>query len=203
MLAALGGLGAQASDLDSMCVAVVSPDGISTTSTTDLVECCVAGAFFVVERGGLQGWPASGSLWAILFMLYDLVVSNWVVAHLEPQGSSTAFADEMAAALIDVLRGVGPVLEVFWVLRLANGLCLNLAEVSVLIWFHMSGFDLRRRLLDRGAVAAFRVCSSAKYLGIRWDPIPPQLGSSIRHHFVGQGRCSSALLVAPTVLPPP
>lgn len=60
---------------------------------------------FPIRRGILQGCLASGSLWAILF---DPIVRALMAAHPEPRGSLTAFADDLAAAFINVVAGLGP-----------------------------------------------------------------------------------------------
>lgn len=59
---------------------------------------------FPVRRGILQGCPASGSLWAILF---DPIVRALIDAHLEPRGSLTAFADDLAAAFLNACAWSG------------------------------------------------------------------------------------------------
>lgn len=75
-----------------------------------------------------MGCPASGSLWALLF---DPVVRALVNAQPQPQGSLTAFADDLAAAFVNVLSGLGPVLDVFLRLPLVTGLCLHFPKVAV------------------------------------------------------------------------
>lgn len=119
-------------------------------------------------RGILQGCPASGSLWALLL---DPVARALSHAHLEPQGSLTAFADDLAAAFANVLRGVGPVMEVFMRLPLATGLQLHIPKAKVVNDSGCTFFDLRRRLLDRLGAHTLDVVGSVRYHGVPIGPL--------------------------------
>lgn len=141
---------------------------------------CVSACGFHIRRGILQGCPASGSLWAILF---DLVVRALVCAHPEPQGSLTAFADDLAAAFVNILRNFSPAMEVFVRLLLATGLQLHIPKVKVVNYSGLSDFDLRRRLHDCTAACAFGVAGSARYLGVL---IGPRAGAHFWDRAIGK-----------------
>lgn len=93
---------------------------------------------FPVRSGILQGCPASGSLWAILF---DLVVRALLTAHPERRGSLTAFADDLAAAFINAITGVAPLMEVLSLLRLATGLHFHIPTNSIVHYITYTEFD--------------------------------------------------------------
>lgn len=127
----------------------------------------VSSSSFPIQRGILQGCPASGSLWAILF---DPIVRSLAAANPKPGGSLTAFADDLAAAFINVLLALRPLMDIFTALPRATG--LNLHVPKIVVWNNgaCSDFELSRRLHDRLGSVVLRVYRSAKQpWGARWS----------------------------------
>lgn len=77
----------------------------------------VSSASFPIQRGILQGFLASGSLWAILF---DPIVRTLAAAHPEPGGSLTAFADDLVVAFVKVSLCLRPLMDMFMLLPRAT-----------------------------------------------------------------------------------
>lgn len=122
---------------------------------------------FLVRRGILQGCPASGSLWASLF---DSIVWALGAMHHEPRDSLMAFAEILAAAFVNVVTGLGPLVAVSAVLPMTTGLHLHIPNFAIVNYSTYADFDLRRRLHEQMRSSAYVVKRVSRYLGV---PIGP------------------------------
>lgn len=55
-----------------------------------------------------------------------------VVAHPQPCVSLAAFADDLAAVILNVVSGLGTLLDVFMMLPLATGLHFHIPKVAII-----------------------------------------------------------------------
>lgn len=94
------------------------------------------------------------------------VVRVLTAAHPEPRGSLIAFAPDLAAACLNVVSGLVPLLEVFLLLPMAVELHLHIPKVTIVSYSECSDFDLKRRLHERIGSSALVVKHLARYLRV-------------------------------------
>lgn len=68
-----------------------------------------------------------------------------------------SFVDDLAAAFINLVIGLGPIMAVFALSLLATGLHLHIRKVAVVNYSTYTHFDLRRRLHERACSSALVV----------------------------------------------
>lgn len=82
----------------------------------------------LIARGVTQGCPTRGSIWALAF---DPVVRT-VSCAAAAIGGSSVFADDIAAALWDILRDMATLAPILARMRAAAGLQLNFAKTAII-----------------------------------------------------------------------
>lgn len=125
------------------------------------------GASFPIRRGIRHGCPTSGSVWALLF---DPVVRCLSMALPSPHDSLTCFADDLAAALVQLGAGLRALLPVFLEVFLAR-LSLNSGKCAVVNFSGQPNHSIKRVLHDVPGASQFLVVGSATYLGVLIGPL--------------------------------
>lgn len=102
-------------------------------------------ACFEIARIIKQGCPSAGSVWALIC---DFASRMLCASMPWPRNEPSLFADDIAAMLAEVLARLPALLRSFDALRVATGFALNYGKNFVLNFGVLSGFMLKRRVLN-------------------------------------------------------
>lgn len=96
-----------------------------------------------------------------------------------------AFADDLAAVFLNVVSGMGPLMNVFVILPMATGLHLHISKIAVVTYSAYFDIDLGRRLHELIGSSALAVRRAVRDLNVPllpsadqafWDYAPYAIG---------------------------
>ena len=152
---------------------------------------------FDIFSGIKQGCPSSGTIFAFAldpFIRYLLLKIPPPALHIR------AFADDLGAVLIDVLRNFRPLAVAFALLRLAACLAVHPAKTQIALLTNGDGIDLQRTLVEAGGEwHAAKILDHILYLGAR---IGPNAHERYWHETIMKLQAAANKLAAMDLAPP-